>query len=539
MLGPCARIPRRPRRIARAAWRVRALVYHRSSDGAPTDNSTRSAAAPGRSRPQDAALLVAGRRCSRSVGGALSLAFALTRARNYQSWPSLFYQERIQSSLLSEPRGGRAAQHRRSLSRAPARARRSSSQIIGDPKLNPFPTIKDPSSRSTSCARRSGSRRAARTTFRITYTDSDPDRAKAVTDKLTKLLQDKDEALRNEQAPTTVAFATKQKDEAADRAAQARAGARRVPREAPRVRAGHQPAQRRRGRVRSARSATQKPNADRQHRGSYALERQRQRIQARLDAPPDAPPIRVPSPPTPEKIAAEAAVDEAQRELAAANRELEDALSKYTDKHPTVIKAQERVAAAQQRLRHAPGRGAARSSRRRSRRRRPPIARSSRRSSASSRRRSPTSRSAGKGGDRTPPADASDELGRPARDPARRPAARGQRAARARRRSPTACSARRSTPARSSPSRAAAARSSTRRSSRSRPSGPGKTIFLLAGMVLFLGARRCARDRARRHRRSAVPPRRHRPARHRGARRDPAADSRRARARGQARREPA
>ena len=35
------------------------------------------------------------------VGGGLSLAFAMTRPRKYQSWSILFYQERIQSQLLS------------------------------------------------------------------------------------------------------------------------------------------------------------------------------------------------------------------------------------------------------------------------------------------------------------------------------------------------------------------------------------------------------------------------------------------------------
>jgi uncharacterized protein involved in exopolysaccharide biosynthesis len=85
----------------------------------------------------------------------------------------------------------------------------------------------------------------------------------------------------------------------------------------------------------------------------YALERQRQRIQMRLEASPDAPPIRVVTPPSPEKVAAEAAVTEAQRELSGANRELEDALARYTDKHPSVINAREHVASAQQKLRHA------------------------------------------------------------------------------------------------------------------------------------------------------------------------------------------
>ena len=50
--------------------------------------------------------------------------------------------------------------------------------------------------------------------FRINFTDSDPERAKRVVDRLTKLLQDKDEALRNEQAAATVAFVTDQQENA-------------------------------------------------------------------------------------------------------------------------------------------------------------------------------------------------------------------------------------------------------------------------------------------------------------------------------------
>ena len=50
--------------------------------------------------------------------------------------------------------------------------------------------------------------------FRIEYIDSDADRAKRVTEKLTKLLQEKDESLRNEQAANTVAFAEPADDEA-------------------------------------------------------------------------------------------------------------------------------------------------------------------------------------------------------------------------------------------------------------------------------------------------------------------------------------
>jgi uncharacterized protein involved in exopolysaccharide biosynthesis len=38
------------------------------------------------------------------VGGALSLSFAMLKTKKYQSWATLFYQERIQSQLLSPTR---------------------------------------------------------------------------------------------------------------------------------------------------------------------------------------------------------------------------------------------------------------------------------------------------------------------------------------------------------------------------------------------------------------------------------------------------
>src|ERR1041384_8503546 len=45
------------------------------------------------------------------LGGGLSLVFALTRPKIYQSWATLFYQERIQSQLLSPGREEMAQRH--------------------------------------------------------------------------------------------------------------------------------------------------------------------------------------------------------------------------------------------------------------------------------------------------------------------------------------------------------------------------------------------------------------------------------------------
>src|SRR5207237_5132890 len=125
-----------------------------------------------------------------------------TRPRNFQSWATLFYQERIQSSLLSN----REEVVQRNIGdryRELLLARAQLEQVIGDPKLNPFPDIADPEVAIDKLRMQIRFEARGANAFRIVYTDRDPDRAKAITARLTKLLQDKDEALRNEQAQAT------------------------------------------------------------------------------------------------------------------------------------------------------------------------------------------------------------------------------------------------------------------------------------------------------------------------------------------------
>jgi succinoglycan biosynthesis transport protein ExoP len=287
-----------------------------------------------------------------TLGGALSVAFAMTRPKVYQSWAVLFYQERIQSSLFS----GREEQGARNIGdryRELLLARGQLEQIVNDPKLNAFAEAKDTDTAidKLRLAIRFDPRGA--NAFRITYTDNNADRAKAVTEKLTKLLQEKDEALRNEQAQATATFAQTQKEQAATelekREHELAEFLARHPEFAQDPNTGEGAS------IRAIHNAkTPTPVVATGDQRLYALQRQRQRIQARLDAPADAAPqVHIVGPATPEKLAAEALVNDAEREVTAAQRELEDASSKYTEKHPTVIKAQERVAAAQQRLRHA------------------------------------------------------------------------------------------------------------------------------------------------------------------------------------------
>jgi uncharacterized protein involved in exopolysaccharide biosynthesis len=282
------------------------------------------------------------------VGGGLSLAFALTRPRSFQSWATLFYQERIQSQLLSPGREEAAQRNIGDRYRELLLARHQLDQIIVDPKLDPFPQEKDPDIKIDKLRLAVRLEAHGANVFRIVFTDSDPDRAKQVTDKLTKMLQDKDEGLRNEQAAATVAFVTDQQESAREelkKRENAYTGflakhpefvqdANSTTTEGASIRSLH----------------TSKPVATGNSR-LLTLERQRARIQASLDAPPGMAVPSAPSPRTPERIAAEAAVQDAQRELAAAKRELDEAVTKFTDLHPAVVKARERVEAATQRLR--------------------------------------------------------------------------------------------------------------------------------------------------------------------------------------------
>ena len=284
------------------------------------------------------------------LGGGLSLAFAMFKPKSYQSWATLFYQEQIQTQLMTPNREEQVQRNIGDRYRELLLARAQLEQILADPKLDPYPEVNDPDIEVERLRQQIKFEARGANAFRITYTDKDPDRAKAITLRLTELLQAKDKDLRNEVAQATVNFATEQKESAS-------AQLRKTEQELAGFLAQHpefaQDANNTNGEGAGIRAIRDAKKGATGNNRLYALERQRLRIQARLSANPDAPPVVQPAPQTPERIAAEANADEAKRELSAAQRELEDVKQKYTDKHPTVIKAQDRVAAAQVRLRQA------------------------------------------------------------------------------------------------------------------------------------------------------------------------------------------
>jgi hypothetical protein len=288
------------------------------------------------------------------VGGGLTFGFAMIKDRRYQSWSTLFYQERIQTSMLTP---GREEIAQRNIAEKYGEllvARPQLAPILTDPKTDPFPDEPDLEMKLDKFRQAVKLEARGGTSFRILYTDGDPDRAKLVVEKLTKSLQEKDESLRNETARRTVEFVTTQKEVASKDLRTHELALAEFLAKHPEFAQETQPGQSEGAAIRTVRDAKKAATPIGNPR-LYALERQRQRIKARLDAPIDGATVRIPAPPSAERIAAEAVVAEAQREVNAANRELEGALSKFTELHPAVQAAQTRVAGAMTRLRQAQG----------------------------------------------------------------------------------------------------------------------------------------------------------------------------------------
>jgi uncharacterized protein involved in exopolysaccharide biosynthesis len=268
------------------------------------------------------------------VGTALSLAFAIAQPRNYRSWSTLSYQEPIAADLLLPGRKEAAMRDLGDRYRELLQARPQLEQIVSDRSLDPFPDD-DKLLRKLDKLRqavRLVPRGAG--TFRVEYTDRDPERALRVTEKLTQLLQDGEQQRRVRQAEQTLAFAHQQEADqlaALHQRQQALAG---FLAEHPEF-AGpseHPP-------VRPSPGTAVDPQR-------VALQRQIDRIQRRLremDELAAAAANRHDS-------AAELRVGEARREVEAAERALHEMRRRFQDRHPSVIDAERRLEAAREQL---------------------------------------------------------------------------------------------------------------------------------------------------------------------------------------------
>lgn len=294
------------------------------------------------------------------VGAVLSVLFALSRPKVYQSGAVLYYQERLQTSLLQNRDVSTMHRNIGERYRELLLARSSLVEVIRDAAVNPFPELLAAEGEDEAVEElrlRIGFRPRGANTFVITYQDPDPDRAKAVTQRLTTLLRDKAAAVRVESAQATAKFAAELRGDAID-------GLRARQRKLNEFLVAH-PEFVSEGNAGNGEGAAVRAMQDRNARPTsagapstsvlQALERQRARIKARIDNP--NAPVPTPAPVrrerSPEQLAADAKVAEVEREVAAAARRVEDAQAKFTDRHPEMLKAKDALASAQARLREA------------------------------------------------------------------------------------------------------------------------------------------------------------------------------------------
>jgi uncharacterized protein involved in exopolysaccharide biosynthesis len=282
-----------------------------------------------------------------AVGGGLSVLLALSRPHQYESETVLFYREMISQSVLQ---GREVVQSSNTLSarfKEMLLARSNLIQVVKQFKLFPDVVESDGEVAAADLLRmRISFRDKGAGTFRISYKGDTPEEAQKVTQFLGERLKQTDNELRREQAQVTKNFLEQEKKEADEELKQRE-------REMAQFLTMHPEfAQETPGGSASGagiRAAQQKKSsaASSSESGLSALERQRRRIQARL-ANPDAP---IPVAPAPTRTSEPAELKAARRDIEEAQRELQEKLGQFTDKHPDVVSARNRLAAAQQALR--------------------------------------------------------------------------------------------------------------------------------------------------------------------------------------------
>jgi uncharacterized protein involved in exopolysaccharide biosynthesis len=281
-----------------------------------------------------------------AVGGGLSVLLALSRPHQYESETVLFYRELISQSVLQ---GREVVQSSNTLSarfKEMLLARSNLIEVVKKFKLFPDVVDNDGEVAAADLLRmRVSFRDKGAGTFRISYKGDTPEEAQKVTQFLGERLKQADNELRQEQAQVTKNFLEQEKKEADEDLKQRE-------REMAQFLTQHPEfAQETPGGSASGagiRAAQKKSSASSSSdSGLGALERQRRRIQARL-ANPDAP---IPVAPTPSRTSEPSELKAAKRDIEEAQRELSEKLGQFTDKHPDVVAARNRLATAQQALR--------------------------------------------------------------------------------------------------------------------------------------------------------------------------------------------
>lgn len=288
------------------------------------------------------------------VGGTLAVLFALLRAPTYESETVLLYREMIPTEVLQ---GRAVAAHTRNVSsqyREMTMARKQLRTLVEEFGL--FPELVEERGREAAVEELRqyvDFRDRGAGTFQIAYRDSDPTRAKEVTARLTDLLIAEDRRIRLEQASVTKDFLEEEKTRASDELRKRQRTLSQFlakhPEFAQETLMAQTPGASIRAQQKSAGGEESRDPSDWSPQLG-ALLRQRDRMKERL-AGPDQP---TSAPKSPERIAAEARVRAARRDVESAESKLGDLTARgLTGRHPDVMTAEQRIADAKKRLRRA------------------------------------------------------------------------------------------------------------------------------------------------------------------------------------------
>lgn len=278
------------------------------------------------------------------VGGAIAVGFALTRPHQFESEVVLLYREMIAQSMVQDREVHVAAAALASRYREMLLSRQNLKKVVEELGLYPDVVAGEGSLAAADALRaRVTFRDKGSGTFRIAFRGDSPEQAQKVTARLASLLREEESQIRREQARQTLDFLAKEKARAdADLLERQRAQAAFLtehPEFAQDARGGEGAA------IRSA--ATRKPSSD----SLSALERQRARIQARLRNPNK--PIVTALSARANRAATEARAKAAAREADVARGDLTDKMRRFTQKHPDVVAARNRLEEAERIQRQA------------------------------------------------------------------------------------------------------------------------------------------------------------------------------------------
>ena len=293
------------------------------------------------------------------IGGVLAVAFALTQKPSYLSEAKIFYNERIQSSVLQGRDYGVNTKNLGYQYQEMLMSRTSMIRVVEELDLYPEKRAKQGLDAAIEEFKKFAAFKVRGVgMFNISFLSQDPEQAQKGAKLMVDILLEEDERVRREQASATMNFLLEQKtkinkeldkrqrelakflSEHPEFALDTAAGGASTPGASIRGQA----AQSKNG----SSSSSSMPLPDNIDPRLLALERQRRRIRDRLATPDDqanAGPRK-----SPEQVEAERLVQEAENDLRRAQRDLEERLSRLQPAHPDVVRAQSEVAAAQQRV---------------------------------------------------------------------------------------------------------------------------------------------------------------------------------------------